>query len=173
MMTDTCGTGTACCWSGSPRRRPRRASGGGASRSCGRVPRSALQSRFPLLSPFSESLTTRPSGLDFAGLSSGESRRRRSRHRRYPAARMRAMDWRSSGGIGKTVHVAVDWDHGESPPLVSLILWSRRAAVSLSAVNIREACENGKPDARIWRREWSVGTRHWCGFRDLRVERVC
>jgi hypothetical protein len=46
------------------------------------------------------------------------------------------MDWRSSGGIGKTVHLAVDWDHGESPlPVVSLILWSRRAAASLSAVN--------------------------------------
>jgi hypothetical protein len=29
---------------------------------------------------------------------------------------MRAMDWRSSDGIGKTVHLAVDWDHGESPP---------------------------------------------------------
>jgi len=29
---------------------------------------------------------------------------------------MRAMDRRSSGGIGKTVHLAVDWDHSESPP---------------------------------------------------------
>lgn len=42
------------------------------------------------------------------------------------------------GGIGKTFHLALDWDHGESPPhgrladsLVS------EAAVSLSAVDVR------------------------------------
>ena len=60
------------------------------------------------------------------------------------------MDGRSSGGIGKTVHLAVDWDHSKSPPhghladfLVSESGWS------LSAVNIREARENGKPAAEF------------------------
>jgi putative DNA primase/helicase len=44
---------------------------------------------------------------------------------------------------------------------------------SLSAVNIREAPENGKPVARIWRRERKVGNRDWRGFRNGRCERVC
>jgi len=32
------------------------------------------------------------------------------------AARRRAMDWKSSAGMLKTVHLAVDWHHSESPP---------------------------------------------------------
>jgi hypothetical protein len=36
---------------------------------------------------------------------------------------MRAMVWRSSDGIGKTVHLAVDWDHGESPPCGRLAVY--------------------------------------------------
>ncbi len=61
------------------------------------------------------------------------------------------MVWRSSGGIGKTVHLAVDWDHGESPPCgrpaVCLVSEAAREALLLSSdVNIRKSRENGKPE---------------------------
>ncbi len=63
---------------------------------------------------------------------------------------MRAMVWRSSAGIGKTVHLAVDWDHGESPPhgrlAVCLVSEAAREALLPSDVNIRKNRKNGKPE---------------------------
>src|SRR5262245_10194699 len=42
---------------------------------------------------------------------------------------MRAMDWKSSAGKFKTVHLAVDWHHSESPPCGrSAVEWSVRVA---------------------------------------------
>ena len=61
------------------------------------------------------------------------------------------MVWRSSAGIGKTVHLAVDWDHGESPPhgrlAVCLVSEAAPEALLPSDVNIRKDRENGKPEA--------------------------
>ncbi len=76
---------------------------------------------------------------------------------------MRAMVWRSSAGIGKTVHLAVDWDHGESPPYgrlaVCLVSGAAREALLPSDVNIRENRENGKPEVLNQRREPNAETR--------------
>ena len=76
---------------------------------------------------------------------------------------MRAMVWRSSAGIGKTVHLAVDWDHGESPPCgrLAVCLVSEGAPEALwpSDVNIRENRENGKPEVLNQRRVWNAETR--------------
>lgn len=82
------------------------------------------------------------------------------------------MDWKSSGGIGKTVHLAVDWDHGESPPHGRLAdsLVSGSGCVALR-VNIRETRENGKPAASIQRRNENAGMPDSRGFRDGRDER--
>ena len=72
------------------------------------------------------------------------------------------MVWRSptgnGAGIGKTVHLAVDWDHGESPPCgrlaVCLVSKDAREALLLSSdVNIRKSHENGKPEVLKQRRE--------------------
>ena len=76
---------------------------------------------------------------------------------------MRAMDWRSSAGIGKTVHLAVDWDHGESPPhgrlLACLVSVAVPEALLPSDVNIRENRENGKPEVLNQRRDRDAETR--------------
>ena len=76
---------------------------------------------------------------------------------------MRAIVWRSSAGIGKTVHLAVDWDHGESPPhgrlAVCLVSKAAREALLPSDVNIRENRENGKPEVLNRRRERNAETR--------------
>jgi len=73
------------------------------------------------------------------------------------------MVWRSSAGIGKTVHLAVDWDHGESPPhgrlAVCLVLGAAPEALLPSDVNIRENRENGKPEVLNQRRERNAETR--------------
>ena len=75
------------------------------------------------------------------------------------------MVWRSSAGIGKTVHLAVDWDHGESPPCgrlaVCLVSEAAREALLPSDVNIRENRENGKPEVLNQRRERNAET-HAC-----------
>ena len=75
------------------------------------------------------------------------------------------MVWRSSVGIGKTVHLAVDWDHGESPPCgrlaVCLVSGAAREALLPSDVNIRENRENGKPEVMNQRRDWNAET-HAC-----------
>ena len=76
---------------------------------------------------------------------------------------MRAMVWRSSDGIGKTVHLAVDWDHGESPPhgrlAVCLVSEAAREALLPSDVNIREHRENRKPEVPNQRRDRDAETR--------------
>ena len=73
------------------------------------------------------------------------------------------MDRRSSDGIGKTVHLAVDWDHGESPPCgrlaVFLVSEAAPKAQLPSDVNIREKRENGKPEVLNQRRERKAETR--------------
>ena len=73
------------------------------------------------------------------------------------------MVWRSSAGIGKTVHLAVDWDHGESPPhgrlAVCLVSGAAPEALLPSDVNIRKNRENGKPEVLNQRRERNVETR--------------
>ena len=75
------------------------------------------------------------------------------------------MVWRSSAGIGKTVHLAVDWDHGESPPCgrlaVCLVLEAAPEALLPSDVNIRENGENCKPEVLNQRRERNAKT-HAC-----------
>ena len=75
------------------------------------------------------------------------------------------MVWRSSAGIGKTVHLAVDWDHGESPPhgrlAVCLVSEAARKALLPSDVNIRENRENGKPEVPNQRRDRDAET-HVC-----------
>jgi hypothetical protein len=82
------------------------------------------------------------------------------------------MVWRSSAGIGKTVHLAVDWDHGESPPhgrlAVCLVSEAAREALLPSDVNIRENRENGKPEVLNQRRERNAETR--TGVRFMRCE---
>jgi hypothetical protein len=88
---------------------------------------------------------------------------------------MRAMVWRSSDGIGKTVHLAVDWDHGESPLCgrlaVCLVSEDARGALSLSSdVNIRESRENGKPKVLDQRRERNAGKPIWRAFQNGRDE---
>ena len=88
---------------------------------------------------------------------------------------MRAMVWRSSDGIGKTVHLAVDWDHGESPPCgrlaVCLVSEDARGALLLSSdVNIRKRRENGKPEVLDQRRERNEGKPIWRAFQDGRDE---
>jgi hypothetical protein len=76
---------------------------------------------------------------------------------------MRAMVWRYSAGIGKTVHLTVDWDHGESPPhgrlAVCLVSGAPREALLPSDVNIREDCENGKREVQNQRRQRNAKTR--------------
>jgi len=61
-------------------------------------------------------------------------------------ARMLAMDCRSSVGMPKTIHLAVDWHHNESPlggrSAVDCLLKSARAPF---AVNIRREFEKCKP----------------------------
>ncbi len=73
------------------------------------------------------------------------------------------MVWRSSAGIGKTVHLAVDWDHGESPPggrlAVCLVSGAAPEALLPSDINIREDRENGKPEVLNQRRERNAETR--------------
>lgn len=78
------------------------------------------------------------------------------------------MVWRSplgkrGAGIGKTVHLAVDWDHGESPHhgRLAICLVSEAAPEALlpSDVNIRENRENGKPEVLNQRRDRSAETR--------------
>ena len=90
------------------------------------------------------------------------------------------MVWRSSlgkrgAGIGKTVHLAVDWDHGESPPCgrlaVCLVSEDARGALSLSSdVNIRKSRENGKPEVLDQRSERNAGKPIWRAFQDGRDE---
>jgi hypothetical protein len=62
------------------------------------------------------------------------------------------MVWRSSAGIDKTVHLAVDWDHGESPPhgrlAVCLVSGAAPKALLPSDVNIREKFEMCKQAER-------------------------
>lgn len=76
---------------------------------------------------------------------------------------MRAMVWRSSTGIGKTVHLAVDWDHGESPPhgrlAVCLVSEAAPEALLPSDVNIRVKRKNRKPEALKQRRDRNAETR--------------
>jgi hypothetical protein len=88
---------------------------------------------------------------------------------------MRAMVWRSSGGIGKTVHLAVDWDHGESPQCgrlaVCLVSEDALEALLLSSdVNIRKSRENGKPEVLDQRSERNAGKPIWRAFQDGRDE---
>jgi hypothetical protein len=88
---------------------------------------------------------------------------------------MRAMVWRSSCGIGKTVHLAVDCDHGESPPCgrlaVCLVSEDALEALLLSFdVNIRKSRENGKPEVLNQRRERNAGNPIWRAFQDGRDE---
>ncbi len=66
---------------------------------------------------------------------------------------MRVREWRSSGGIGTTVHLAVDWDHGESPPHGRLAdLWSLESALLPSDVD-------GSARTQSWRAfRWSRRT---------------
>lgn len=75
---------------------------------------------------------------------------------------MRAMVWRSSAGIDKTVHLAADWDHGESPPCgrlaVCLVSEAAREALLPSDVNIREGREIGKPEVLNPRQDQNAET---------------
>jgi hypothetical protein len=84
------------------------------------------------------------------------------------------MDWRSSDGIGKTVHLAVDWDHSKSPPhgrlAVSMV---SEGALLPSAVNIREKREKGKPDRMGLRRHRNPRMPVGRPFRDGRAGRSC
>lgn len=85
------------------------------------------------------------------------------------------MVWRSSGGIGKTVHLAVDWDHGESPPCGRLAVClvsedAPGALLSSSDVNIRKSRENGKPEVLDQRSERNAGKPIWRAFQDGRDE---
>jgi hypothetical protein len=77
---------------------------------------------------------------------------------------MRAMVRRSSVGIGKTVHLAVDWGPRRESAMRSSrgLSGSRgaaREALLPSDVNIRKDCENGKPEALNQRRERNAETR--------------
>ena len=88
---------------------------------------------------------------------------------------MRAIVWSSSTGIGKTVHLAVDFDRGESPPSGRLAVYpvseDVRGAQSLSSeVNIRESRENGKPEVLAQRRKRDAGMPIWHAFQDGRDE---
>jgi hypothetical protein len=78
------------------------------------------------------------------------------------------MVWRSSAGIGKTVHLAVDWDHGESPLggrlAVCLVSGAAPEALVPSDVNIRENRENRKPEVVNQRRERNAETRAYVRF---------
>lgn len=89
------------------------------------------------------------------GLGTGDSRRREcarwTGNPRAGSARRFTSLW-----IGTTARVRLT--------VVSLILWSLRAAVSLSAVNIREAPENGKPAASIQRRNETLESPIRAGF---------
>jgi hypothetical protein len=84
------------------------------------------------------------------------------------------MVWRSSGGIGKTVHLAVDWDHGESPPCgrlaVCMVSEAAPEALLPSAVNIRENGEKRKPEVLDRRRERNAGKPIWRAFQNGRDE---
>jgi hypothetical protein len=56
------------------------------------------------------------------------------------------MDRKSSAGMFKTVHLAVDWRHSKSPPCGrSTVEWLRSAQETHPAVNIREEFEKCKP----------------------------
>ena len=78
------------------------------------------------------------------------------------------MVWISSDGIGKTVHLAVDSDHGESPPCgrlaVCLLSEAAREALLPSDVNIRENRENRKPEVLNQRRERNAEMRACARF---------
>ena len=86
------------------------------------------------------------------------------------------MVWRSSAGIGKTVHLAVDWDHGESPPhgrlAVCLVSGAAREALLPSDVNIRENRENGKPEVLKSEKGTECGNARLRAFHEVRAERT-
>lgn len=60
------------------------------------------------------------------------------------------MDLKSSAGMLKTVHLAVDWHHSESPPHGrSAVEWLVERGLPAAQVNIRSEFEKCKPRRTI------------------------
>ena len=68
-------------------------------------------------------------------------------------ASMRAIDWRSSVAMLKTVYLAVDFDHSESPPHGrSAVEWLERRGITLQSkyTQGRGKAETGSCGSTNW-----------------------
>jgi hypothetical protein len=72
---------------------------------------------------------------------------------------MLAIDCRSSVGMPKTIHLAVDWHHNESPPRGrSAVEWLRKSCESPFAVNTAKSSKSvNRDDELVSHARWFSG----------------